>query len=140
MAKRIGKMSCPCCGASNDIYPEDLGFEEFECSTCECTFTVPEDSEDFDKVSRENRTALAEFDKASHVRIMARGEDGTEWCIKNMVSAENDLLDMALEGYKRSYPEATLWTEDEETTSPGFCRNAMLEFENPSLASYDEHY
>jgi hypothetical protein len=129
MAKRIGKMDCPCCGSSNDIYQEDLGFEEFECGRCENTFTIPEDPEDFDKASRENRTELAAHDKASHFRIMAQGEDGHEWCIKNMVDAsmDEDLIALIVRGCERDYPEARIWTEDEESTSAGYRRSLMFD-------------
>lgn len=127
MAKRIGKMDCPCCGSSNDIYPEDLGFEEFECGRCENTFTIPEDPEDFDKVSRENRTELAAHDAASHVRIMVQGEDGVVFCVKNNISKDDDLLELAIAGVERSYPEGRVFTEDEEMTSAGYRRSLMFD-------------
>jgi hypothetical protein len=140
MAKPIGKMTCPCCGSTNQVYTEDLGFEEFECSRCENTFTIPEDPEDFDSESLKNRQELAEFDKATHVRVMARGEDCHEFCLENMIDADNKLLEMALAGYQAAYPESTIWVEDEEMTSAGYRRSMHMALDERCPTYYDNEY
>lgn len=136
MKKPIEKIVCPFCGTTNDVYQDDLGFEEFECSTCECTFEIPENVDEIQAESIKNKQALAEYDKATHVRIMCLQETGEEKCLEGMLDANNPLLEIAISGYKAKYPECQIWVEDEETTSAGFRRQAMLELDCRCIPSY----
>ena len=104
---------CPYCQTANFITKEDLGFEEFECSYCECTFTVPNT---FAELPEYNADSLASIHttKPTHYRVMLRGEDGCLKCLKNGIPAE--YIDVIVDGYQSHYTEGQkVFSEPEET-------------------------
>ena len=118
MSKAIGKIVCDFCGTASNVYPGDMKFEEFECDGCHCTLFLPETVEELEAWNQEAKTAINERYQATHVRIMVRGEDGHDFCVKNGVSKDNDLLKLALYAVEQSYPEGKVFLEDEESTNP----------------------
>jgi hypothetical protein len=104
---------CPYCQTANFITSEDLGFEEFECSYCECTFIVPDT---FAELVEYNADSLASIHntKPTHYRVMLKGEDGTLSCLKNGVPVE--YIDLVVDGYQTHYTEGqVVFSEPEET-------------------------
>lgn len=114
MAKKIDTL-IGICGCRITIDEDDLGFEEVECQSCGTTTSCPET---WEEVEKQNSECVTEERTASHYRIMARGEDGTEFCIKNFIAKDNELEELIVAGAKTKYPHATVWVEDEETTMP----------------------
>ena len=105
---------CPYCGTANFLSQEDMGFEEFECGRCDGTYTIPETVEELPEYNLENIKQSMQGPPPSHYRIMCRGEDGIEFCLKNGVPAE--YADLVCAGYQTHYTEGqTCWTEPEET-------------------------
>ena len=105
---------CPYCGTANSLSQEDMGFEEFECSYCDGTYTIPDTVEELPAYNLENMKQSMAGPPPSHYRIMFRGEDGVESCLKNGVPAE--YADLVCEGYQSHYTEGqTCWTEPEES-------------------------
>lgn len=102
------------CGEMIDITEEDLGFDEVECPQCGLTNPCPETEEELFECNAATRGEIDSISRPKHVRLMARGEDGKEFCIRNGLDADSDLLDFVLVGAQASYPEATLWYETEE--------------------------
>ena len=125
MSKPIAELICYC-GNHILVTPEDLGFEELECGACETLNSCPETVEAIEAQNNQTLHEIAERNKATHVRIMARGEDNHVWCIRNMV-ANDDLLDVIIDGFKVRHPEATIWPEDEEATNAGYLDSLMRE-------------
>lgn len=94
--------------------------EEQECPSCGYeTMYCPPTIEEILKQNEETETPSMD---ATHVRIMARGEDGHEWCLKNGFPKDSDVFDLVIAGAKACYPEATVWVEDEESTIPTHTR------------------
>jgi hypothetical protein len=105
---------CPFCGTANSLTVEDLGFEEFECCSCESTFTIPETVVELPQFNLDNLKASTSGPPPSHYRIMLMGEDGRESCLENGVPAK--YADIVCEGYQSRYTEGQrCWTEPEET-------------------------
>jgi hypothetical protein len=123
MSKVIGHLTCAC-GRSIGITQEDLGFEEVECEICGYLNYCPETLEEVEKQNSEIDTSRLE---ATHARIMARGEDGVEFCIKNKVPKDSEFFDLIVAGAGVQYPHATVWVEDEETTSLGYMQSILGE-------------
>jgi hypothetical protein len=119
-----GKYLVGLCGCHIDITEEDLGFEEVECQKHGTLNSCPAT---WDEVDAQNGEACKVPD-ATHVRIMAKGEDGTVWCIRNGVP-NDDLVPIIITGYEANYPEATIWAEDEESTIPGYHARLLAELD-----------
>ena len=106
-------VNCPHCQTANFITKEYLGFEEFECSYCECTFAVPNTLAElpaFNLASLENDYCPV----PTHYRVMLRGEDGCLVCLRNGVPAS--YIDVLVNGYQSYYTEGQIvFSEPEET-------------------------
>jgi hypothetical protein len=104
---------CPFCQTSNGIGKDDLGFEEYECTYCESTIAIPETLEEIPQFNKESMAAREEY-HPTHYRIMGRGEDGMEFCLKNGVPEE--YAQLVCDGFQAGYHEGqTCWIEPEET-------------------------
>lgn len=105
---------CPFCQASTPITTEDLGFEEFECSSCENWIQVPETMDEIAAFNLESMKAIHEASKPTHYRVMLQGEDGMLSCLKNNVPEE--YADLVCEGLQTHYTEGQrVFLEPEET-------------------------
>jgi hypothetical protein len=105
---------CPGCGQANSLSHDDLGFEEFECPSCENTYTVPATPEEISVVNLENLKAATSGPPPSHYRVMFQGEDGELSCLKNGVPRE--WSELVLAGFQSHYTEGQkCWLEPEET-------------------------
>jgi hypothetical protein len=105
---------CPYCGTANSLKVEDMGSEEFECCYCEGTFTIPETTAELPQFNLDNLKASTSCPPPSHYRVMFRGEDGIESCLKNGVPAE--YASLVCEGFQSHYSEGQVcWLEAEET-------------------------
>jgi hypothetical protein len=128
MPKKTGTL-IGICGCHITIDEKDLGFEEVECQSCGTLSCCPET---WEEVEKQNAEAHEEIHRATHVRVMALGEDGVTFCIKNMLSKDlmqDDLYKIILAGYQSRYPNAKVWTEDEECTVPAHHRFSRGELE-----------
>jgi hypothetical protein len=104
---------CPFCQTANGINKADLGFEEYECSYCDSMISIPETLEEIPQFNKESLAAREEH-QPSHYRIMFRGEDYQERCLKNNVPAE--YAQLVCDGLQASYHEGQVcWIEAEET-------------------------
>lgn len=104
---------CPYCQCANYVHADDLGFEEFECGSCENTFTIPETFEELPEFNKESFNNLHNT-PPSHYRVMLRGEDGCESCLKNGVPAE--YAELVCAGLQTHYTEGQrCFLEPEET-------------------------
>lgn len=105
---------CPYCGTANFLSQEDMGFEEFECGRCDGTYTIPETVEELPEYNLENMRLSTEGPPPSHYRVMLKGEDGVEYCLKNGVPAE--YAELVCDGYQTRYTEGgRCFLEPEET-------------------------
>ena len=105
---------CPYCQTANSLGVEDMGFEEFECSRCDNTFTIPETVNELPEFNNHSLAEAHKTAEATHYRIMCRGEDGQEFCLKNGVPSE--YAELVCAGYQTHYTEGqTCWLEPEET-------------------------
>jgi hypothetical protein len=137
MSKEIAKLKCSC-GRMISITAEDLGFDEMECPYCEGMCYVPETIEGIEEFNAQEGPSM----DATHVRIMAKGEDGMEFCIKNNVAKSNDCYDLIISGAKAAYPEARVWVEDEESSNPHYLRNLVRDMNSRCIPDYlyDDSY
>ena len=91
-----------------------MGFEEFECGYCEGTYTIPETTAELPAYNLDNMKASTSGPPPSHYRIMCRGEDGMEFCLKNGVPAE--YAELVCAGLQTHYTEGQrCFLEPEET-------------------------
>ena len=137
MSKETYVVTCFFCFTTFDSYYKVFTPGAIEvCPDCEQEFELADtEEEEAERICQAKRED-AERGAATHVRIMAKGEDGAEFCIKNYITKElgEDLLNYILAGTQTSYPEAKLWFEDEESTSLLYRRAMMRELE------YDPEY
>lgn len=132
MASKIYTVTCPFCLVSFTSYYKVFtpGATEV-CGNCEQEFELADTEEEEAERILEAKKEGAKRGAATHVRLMAHGEDGTVFCIKNGIakSIGDDLLDLILTGAQQSYPEARLWYEDEESTSASYLSMLMNELD-----------
>lgn len=129
MATKNYSVVCPFCFISFTSYYKVFtpGATEV-CPDCECEFELADTEAEQIECVLEAKREDAKRGAATHVRLMARGEDGTEFCIKNGISKDlGDLLDLILTGAQQAYPEAHIWYEDEENTSARYLSMLMRE-------------
>jgi DNA-directed RNA polymerase subunit RPC12/RpoP len=111
----IAMIICTSCGASNDVREDDLGYEEFVCTSCHSDFFVPETVELIIEQNDDCRKAQEDEVLTGTHRIMVLGEDGVEFTIKNNVPAE--YVEMLVAGYQTGYNEGQrVFSEPEMTT------------------------
>ena len=137
MSKETYAVTCPICFFVFDSYYKEFTPWATEiCPDCESEFDLCGSEEEQEEATRLAKEEDSKRGAATHVRIMARGEDGAEFCIKNYITKElgEDLLNYILAGAQMSYPEAHVWYEDEESTSMLYRRAMMRELE------YDPEY
>jgi DNA-directed RNA polymerase subunit RPC12/RpoP len=118
---------CTYCGASNNVRTDDLGYEEFECTSCRSDFFVPETVELLKEQNMEVQQAAEAEAATGTFRIMVEGEDGAEFCIKNNVPAE--YVDMLVAGYQTGYTEGQHVFSEPEMTARDY-RMALLAIDN----------
>ena len=118
---------CPFCLVKFSSYYTTFQPQACEvCPDCETEFDLANSEEEQAEWDSMRLEEDAKRGAATHARIMVMGEDGVEFCFRNMLE-KNDLLDLILDGVRARYPEASnVWTEDEESTSANYHR-ALIE-------------
>lgn len=132
MASKNYTVTCPFCfNVFTSYYKEFTPGATEVCSNCEQEFELADTEEEEAERVLEAKREDAERGAATHVRLMAQGEDGAVFCIKNNIakSIGEDLLELILAGAKQSYPEARLWYEDEESTSTRYIAMLLSELD-----------
>lgn len=106
---------CPFCSQSNSLGTDDLGFEEFECSFCFSMFSIPESLTEIHDHNHKVKYSEVIFSAqpVDFFRVMLRGEDRQESCLKNGIPAE--YADLVCAGLQTQYPEGKCWLEPEMT-------------------------
>ena len=126
------KITCVFCFASFDsYYPVFMPGATEECPNCEQEFELADTEDEQDEIVRKAKEDDAKLSAATHCRLMAQGEDGSVFCIKNFIdkSLDEDLLNYILAGAGQTYPEAHVWFEDEESTSARHHANLLRELD-----------
>ena len=129
---RQDKIEVVCfCGESHVLTEREFAEGMIECSECECELDLADDVETQLQWNVARKEECDLYNRASHVRLMLRGEDHSERCLKNGIpnSLGYDLLDLIVAGAQQSYPEGRVWLEDEESTNPRYIRSLMSELD-----------
>ena len=126
------KVVCGFCGAGFSVSEKEFELGMIDCPTCHEEVEFEDTREQQEVRNTDILEQFEDLNRATHCRLMARGEDGVEFCIKNGIdkSIGDDLLEMVLSGAQQRYPEAVVWYEDEESTSARYHAMMLRELED----------